>query len=148
MGLSELVTGWFLLTVVVAVVLVFWLGRGSFFKDATAVVSGAPAAWLDEVVLQLSGLTDHRVRFLTPTMLEVAMRRRPPWTILVAVLFFPLGLIALVVTTDDIGTVVAAEEGDLTRVRMRGRFSPLAVGAINRTIPEPTPVRETGTVTR
>jgi hypothetical protein len=68
-------------------------------------------------------------------MLQIHWTRRPIWTFFVAVLFFPLGLVALLVTTTLTGTILVGENGPPARVQVGGDLSKVAVELVNRAIP-------------
>ncbi|HYN33597.1 MAG TPA: hypothetical protein VES40_13305, partial [Ilumatobacteraceae bacterium] len=62
--------------------------------------------------------------------------RRPVWTFVVAVIFFPFGLVALLITTTLTGTFRVIETGPPAKVEVAGDFSNVAVELVNRAIPD------------
>jgi hypothetical protein len=62
----------------------------------------------------------------TPGRIVFARRRRPAWTIVVAVAFFPVGLLALLYTAHDDITVELARRGGETVCLAQG-VAPLAI---------------------
>jgi hypothetical protein len=62
----------------------------------------------------------------TPSRLVFARRRRPAWTIVVAVLFFPIGLVALLYSAADDITIELARRGRETVCLAQG-VAPLAI---------------------
>ena len=123
MGGSELIiVGTIVAAVVVLIVLLGRLLNGSKQSTGgskTIALAEASDAWLGRVAMGLSGLPFHRVEWPSPTTLQVYWTRRPVWTFIVAVLFFPLGLIALLVTTTLIGTIRILESGPPGKIPSR-----------------------------
>jgi hypothetical protein len=93
-------------------------------------------AWLARVATSLSGLPAHRVEWPSATTLQLYWTRRPVWTLVAAVVFFPFGLIALLVTTTLTGTFRVVETGPPAKVEVAGDFSKVAVDLVNRAIPD------------
>jgi hypothetical protein len=102
----------------------------------TIVLSERGDSWLGRVAIGLSGLSAHRVEWPSPTTLQLYWTRRPVWTFIVAVLFFPFGLVALLVTTTLIGTFRVLDTGPPATVQIAGDFSKVAVELVNRAIPD------------
>jgi hypothetical protein len=93
-------------------------------------------AWLGRMATSLSGLSAHRVEWSSPTTLELYWARRPAWTFVVAVFFFPVGLLAFLVTRTVVGTFDVVASGPPASVRVAGDFSQVAVDVVNRAIPD------------
>jgi hypothetical protein len=62
----------------------------------------------------------------TPQRLVFARRRRPAWTIVVAIAFFPVGLLALLHSSSDVITVELTRRGGETICLAQG-VAPLPV---------------------
>ena len=69
-----------------------------------------------------------------PSNLTVNFEVLPGWSVLVAILFFPLGLLALLARRTESAVVIASPEGSNTRLRLSGPFSRVAVDRINAVI--------------
>ena len=81
-----------------------------------------PAADVDaELRTALAGLAGARVAPLEPGHVRVILRRGPVWTVLVAMLAFPLGLIALLYREDVPLDVWVHSTADGTQVQLHGR---------------------------
>lgn len=93
-------------------------------------------AWLARVATSLSGLPAHRVEWPSATTLQLYWTRRPVWTFVAAVIFFPFGLVALLITTTMTGTFRVIETGPPAKVEVAGDFSNVAVELVNRAIPD------------
>lgn len=105
-------------------------------SSKTIVLAEVGDVWLGRVALGLSGLSGHRVEFTSATSFELFWLRRPAWTIVVAVLFFPFGLVALLVTDTLVGSFREVDAGHPTRNEVSGDFSQVAVELVNRAIPD------------
>jgi hypothetical protein len=80
-----------------------------------------PAAAVDDDVrVALSGLTGARVAPLEPGHVRVVLRRSPVWTVAVAVLAFPVGLVALLHREDVPLDVWIYDTGAGTRIQLSG----------------------------
>ena len=103
----------------------------------TIVVADQGHEWLDGVVAGLGTLRNHDVERLADHTVVVTWRRRSGWVYVVALLTFPLGLLALLFTTTDSGTITVADAGPPGRIRIGGVFSRVAVDEVNAHIPDP-----------
>ena len=122
----------------IGVVIVIVIARrdpSTSMKDATATVPDSGQSWMQRVSLELSGLPGHTVSYMGPLTMQVRVTRHPGWAYALAVLFFPIGLVALVASTAEDGTIAVVEDGATSKVRLRGLFSAEAIEAINRVIP-------------
>ena len=130
--------------IVTAVIVVLLVAAGPFKNrfersDSDSKIITLPEcgdAWLGRVATGLSGLPAHRVEWPSATTLQLYWTRRPVWTFAVAALFFPFGLVALLVTTTLTGTFRVVETGPPAKVQVAGDFSQVAVDLVNRAIPD------------
>lgn len=123
----------------VAIVVVVWLVVRSASGPkrppvSTARVRGAPSEVVDDLQLALSGLPHTTVDRGGPGSLTVVRQHIPGWAIVLAIIFFPIGLIALLAKTPSTGSVLADADGDTSAMRMAGSFDSRAIDAINRVI--------------
>ncbi|HYN34868.1 MAG TPA: hypothetical protein VES40_19745, partial [Ilumatobacteraceae bacterium] len=111
--------------VVVALAIIVVLVVAGPFKDRSGRSDSASKtitlpersdAWLARVATSLSGLPAHRVEWPSATTLQLYWTRRPVWTFVVAVIFFPFGLVALLITTTLTGTFRVIETGPPAKV--------------------------------
>ena len=104
-------------------------------KNNDAVVSGMPDEFLKRLTLAVGGLADHRVAQLGPHTVMIKRVYYARWRGVVAVLLFPIGLLAFVGRDDEEVTVVADAVGtDRTSVRMSGSFTTRLINAVNSVI--------------
>lgn len=129
--------------VVVAVVIVVFLAnqsgsrtRASLPESKTISMIERADRWLARVATNLNGLPSHRVEWTSPDTLQLYWTRRPIWTFAVAIVFFPIGLLALLHTNTLIGSFRIVEHGPPGTVNIDGAFSQAAVDSVNRTIPD------------
>jgi hypothetical protein len=119
--------------VVLAVVAAFLADRLSpVRRHHEAVVDRSPAAWLDELAVAAGGLPAHQLTMSGPSTMSVVRRYRPAWTVFVAIAFFPVGLVALVVRRERAATVAARRRSDgRTEITLDGWFDPRFIGRVN-----------------
>jgi hypothetical protein len=84
-------------------------------------VSNSPEEILRGVGNAVAPLRRVTVRQAAPGQLAVVERSRPAWTIAIAILLFPIGLLALLATTESEIVISAYREGDETFVDVAGR---------------------------
>ena len=122
------------------VALVVWLIVRSVRGSGTASVSharvrGNAADVLSDLQLASSGVSGTLVRRETPESLTAEWTYIPGWAFVVAVLAFPLGLVALITRTSVVGTVIVGQEsGGVALMRMGGVFNKATARAINSVI--------------
>ncbi len=131
--------GWVLLFVVVFASLVILTAvleaRQRRPRDHTTTVGENADRWLQSMTAVVSQKRNHTVTSPVPGTAVVAHSYRPVWTIVVAILFFPIGLLALLVKGEDKGTAVVSPKGEAqAEVHLQGVFRPETVEAINATI--------------
>ena len=109
-----------LVSVPVAVV-----GMGSGKSPVTVESSLPPAELMQSLALAVAQMPTYSIETPAPVTMAFVRLRRPAWTVVIAVLFFPLGLLALLVTYREVGTVVLTQRQDGgSTVRVRGYFAP------------------------
>lgn len=132
---------WLILVVLVAfIALVVWLvvratrssGGG---RLSQARVRGSAEDVLRDLQLSTAGISNTVTRRETPDSLTVEWTYIPGWAFVVALLAFPLGLIALVARTSTVGTVVVGQESDgIARMQIAGFYNKATARAINAVI--------------
>lgn len=122
------------------VALVVWLvvrvTRGSGPTPVSqARVRGSAEDVLRDLQLATAGISGTVTRRETSDSLTVEWTSIPGWAFVVAVLAFPLGLIALVARTSTVGTVVVGQESDqVARLQIAGVYKKATASAINAVI--------------
>jgi hypothetical protein len=90
---------------------------------------------LRDLQLSIAGAKNTVTRRDTPDSLTAVWTHTPGWAIVVAVLLFPIGLIALVSRTSEVGTIFVNQESDgIARMRIAGVFHKTTSAAINAVI--------------
>lgn len=138
-GPELIVVGLIVLPVIIIVVLVRQSGSrtaAALPESKTIVLPERADRWLERVATNLSGLPSHRVEWTSAHNLQLYWTRRPIWTFVVAVVFFPLGLLALLHTKAVVGSFRVVESGPPGTVHIAGAFSQAVVDSVNRTIPD------------
>ena len=130
---------WLILVIGVVVVIVIVLLLTQARRDrnppiSSAVVNGPPDQVIRDLVLALSGSRNTTVRTDGSASVIVEWSFIPPWAVFLAIILFPIGLLALVARTSVSGSVVADLDGALTRLRMAGSFNKTSVRAVNAVI--------------
>ena len=132
---------WLILMALVAIVaLVVWLviraARGSGATPISQVrVRGSAEDVLRDLQLATAGISGTVTRRETPDSLTVEWTYIPGWAVVIAVLAFPLGLIALVARTSTVGTVVVGQESDqVARLQIAGIYKKATASAITAVI--------------
>jgi hypothetical protein len=132
---------WLILVfLVTCIALVVWLvvraTRGSGGgRLSQARVRGSAEDVLRDLQLATAGISNTVTRRETPDRLTVQWTYIPSWAFFVAVLAFPLGLIALVARTSTVGTVVVGQESDsIARMQIAGIYNKATARAINTVI--------------
>lgn len=133
----------YILAGMVFILVVAALAPSTRYKQGHAVVRETGERWLDDVAFELAALRHHRVDAISAGTLRVSFTYRPVWTVFAAVFLFPFGLLALVITRTEYGIVQVTDPGPPARVRMRGHFTPDAIGAVNKTVPSEDKARVT-----
>jgi hypothetical protein len=131
---------WLILFIVVALVaLVVWLvvaaTRSSGGRLSQARVRGSNDDVLRDLQLATAGIPHTVTRRETPDSVTVEWTYIPSWAFAVAVLAFPLGLIALVARTSTVGTVIVNQEtDDITRMQIAGIYNKATARSISTVI--------------
>jgi hypothetical protein len=140
-GASELLVIFTLVAIVVIVVSVAFAGRGKRSASGTpirhhsALVHDAtPEAYIQRATLALAGLSRHQLSGVGGSTLIVTRSYTAGWRVVVAVLLFPIGLLALFGHDVDTATVAAARDGDHVRVTLSGAFAGAAIDRLNTTL--------------
>jgi hypothetical protein len=98
-------------------------------------VRGSADDVLRDLQLATAGISNTVTRRETPDSLTVEWTYIPGWAFVVAVLAFPLGLIAFVARTSTVGTVVVGQESDgIARMQIAGIYNKATAKAINTVI--------------
>lgn len=132
---------WLILMVLAAcIALVMWLvvransGSGAP-RVSQARVRGSAEDVLRDLQLATAGISGTVTRRETPDSLTVEWTSIPGWAVVIAVLAFPLGLIALVARTSTVGTVVVGQESEqVARLQIAGVYKKATASAINAVI--------------
>jgi hypothetical protein len=132
---------WLILMVLAAcIALVVWLvvransGSGAP-RVSQARVRGSAEDVLRDLQLATAGISGTVTRRETPDSLTVEWTSIPGWAFVVAVLAFPLGLVALVARTSTVGTVVVGQESEqVARLQIAGVYKKATASAINAVI--------------
>lgn len=108
--------------------------RESRTRRAQALVAGEPGDLTRQVALALAGLRGHGVR-VQGGLILLTHAVAPYWAIAVAILAFPLGLVALVARDQRTATIAITPVGPGTcRMAMAGIFTNEAIGRLNGVI--------------
>ncbi len=100
-----------------------------------AQVQGIADDVLRDLQLATAGAKNTVTRRDTTDSLTAVWTHTPVWAIVVAVLLFPIGLIALVARTSEVGTIFVNQESDgIARMRIAGAFHKTTRAAINAVI--------------
>ena len=104
------------LAAAVAFVLVLRLSRSRpavpVGNSSTIRLPGDGWGWLDQVARDIDQLNGHNVEWLSADVLQVSWRHRTGWVFVVAIIVFPIGLLALLSTITSHGTIVVAVDDD------------------------------------
>lgn len=128
---------WFL--VILAIVgIVAWIAaprRSEPITSSSAIVRGAPTEVAPDIVEACSRRRGVAVHAWSDGIVLMERRTLPGWAVLLAILAFPVGLLALLARDVAAGTIVAvATDASITKVHFRGRFDPRDVARINEVI--------------
>lgn len=88
-------------------------------------------AWLESVAQDIHQLNGHSIEWLSVDVMQVSWRHRSGWVFIVAIVLFPLGLLALLSTVTSYGTIVLVRDGSPSTVRLGGEMSNAAIDAVN-----------------
>jgi hypothetical protein len=141
MAMMLLVVG---LAVVLGLLIAVALASRAEEHDRIVTVEGEPNEVLDDVHVALSRLRGYELSRPDASHLSVHTSSIPGWAIVVSILLFPLGLIALLSRTHQAAVVITSEgpRPGLTTLRLGGRFEGQAVYRINRVIVARSPAPE------
>jgi len=135
---SEWIIILMVLAAAVAFVLVLRLGGSRSAvpvgDSSTIRLLGDGRGWLDQVARDIDQLSGHSVEWLSADVLQVSWRHRTGWVFVVAIIVFPIGLLALLSTITSHGTIVV-DDGSPSTMRLGGEFSDAAVDAVNALVP-------------
>ena len=108
-------------------------GASATSRHHSAIVSDAtPEAFIRRAAAAAAGLPKHTLSGgVGCSTLIVTRSYVAAWRILVAVLLFPIGLIALIGKDHETATIAAAPDGGRTRVTLDGAFSGALIDRIN-----------------
>ena len=107
--------------------------RDPLTLDERRVVSADPADWIRELTVEIGSLGYQVVSPAANTVQVTSRGYFPAWTIVVSVLFFPIGLLSLLTgRKSNIATLSARDIGDgNTEVRFAGTFEPDLIDRAN-----------------
>jgi len=115
--------------VVVAVVIVVFLANQSGSRTRASLPESKMISMteradrrLARVATNLNGLPSHQVEWTSPDTLQLYWTRRPIWTLALAVVSFPIGLLAILHTNTLIGSLRIVELGPPGTVNIDGAF--------------------------
>jgi hypothetical protein len=97
----------------------------------TIALSGDARSWLELVASDIHQLNGHRIEWLSADVIQVSWRHRSGWVFIVAIILFPLGLLALLLTVTSYGTIVLVHVGSPSTIRLGGEMSNAALDAVN-----------------
>jgi hypothetical protein len=134
LGGPELLVILLVLAIPVAIVLLIMaLGgsRSAFPSNGnTLTLWGDARTSLELIASDIHQLDGHRIDWLSADAIQVSWRHRSGWVFVVAVILFPLGLLALLFTVTSYGTIVLVHEGAPSTIRLGGEMSNAAVDAV------------------
>lgn len=91
------------------------------YLDADYAVSADADRALQNVAAAVAGARNLRVVHSAPTQITATETWRPLWTYLVAIVLFPIGLLALLVTREATLVISATTTSTGTTLRIHGR---------------------------
>jgi hypothetical protein len=88
-------------------------------------VPASPENVMQRIAMTAGALKKHSCSALGPSTMQVTRRRTPAWAVCVAVLLFPIGLLALAAKKEDtvVFTVTGTETGT-SHLQSSGQMSP------------------------
>jgi hypothetical protein len=106
--------------------------------------NGDPDSVARNLALSVAVLRGHTCSLLGPHVLQITARRTPTWAYIVAVLLFPIGLLALLAKTDTSVVITLTKVKGAIAVESAGQLSPELRRALAAAFgPQvPLPVRE------
>jgi len=118
-----------------------WIGltisrgvRAGDAVDRTVLLRGDSAEVLQDLHGALADAPNSYVERGTPGELHITFTVLPDWAVGIAVILFPLGLVALAARRQVVAVTALSSEGSNSRLHLRGPFSNLAIDRINRVI--------------
>ncbi|MEO7555356.1 MAG: hypothetical protein ABIV94_01965 [Acidimicrobiales bacterium] len=110
-------------------------GSGTRLRNHTALVSDpSPDTYIQRAAIALAGLPLHSFSGVGASTLVITRQYTAGWRVVVAIIAFPFGLLALVGHDEETATVAATWDGQQTRVTLSGPFSGPAVDRLNVTL--------------
>ena len=98
----------------------------------SARVQGAPDEVVHDIFIACANRSGLSVYSWSDGILLLERRTLPGWSVVLALLAFPIGLLALMARNIDAGTIVATTNADdTTELQFRGRFDPRDIARIN-----------------
>ena len=141
LGAPELLIIFTLVAIAVVVASFAFRGRGTRSDSGTPlrnhsalVHDSTPEAYIQRATLALAGLSRHQLSGIGGSTLIVTRSYTAGWRVVVAVLLFPIGLLALLGRDEDTATVAASHDGDHVRVTLSGAFAGDAIDRLNTTL--------------
>ena len=138
---AELLPLGFLLLQVVLVITVVIRGPRATTIDREVIVRVLPSDWIRQFAGDIEALGGYRVTAPDQgNILEISRGRVPVWALVIAIVFFPFGLLALLAYHKDKVIVTARPAGDsTTRVSVVGTLRNQLSAAIDE-VSEPLPL--------
>lgn len=137
LGASELLILPIFVGVTVAAVRLLVRSGGAAVQQRhhSALVSDAtPEAFIQRAAAAAASLPKHTLSGVGGATLIVTRNYLKPWRIVVAILLFPIGLIALMARDQETATITAAFDGGRTRVTLDGFFTGQLIDRVNSVI--------------
>lgn len=138
-----------ILTPIIGVFVLAWMRHNGILRSTRVlhVTSEVPAEPHDatrKLHLALSGMRNVVVSEPSPGVLQVRWQHYPTWSIVVAVLLFPIGCLALLARRTDLGTIALEPSPSGCRLHVAGTFSDEAADALASmlTMPVEAPAKE------
>jgi hypothetical protein len=141
LGVTEFVPLGFLLLQVILVIAVLIWGPRATTVDREVIVRALPSDWIREFAGDVEALGGYRVDAPDQgNTLEIIRGRVPVWALVIAIVFFPFGLLALFAYRKDRATLTARPAGDsTTRIRIVGTLRNRVAGTIDE-VSQPLPL--------
>jgi hypothetical protein len=120
--------------------------RSTPVTSSSAIVRGTPEEVARDIVEACSRRRGASVHAWSDGIVLLERRSLPGWAVLLAILTFPIGLLALLARDVAAGTIVAVASTDsTTRMHLQGRFDPRDVAHINEVISRRSAPEDQGT---
>ena len=135
-GSGSFVALFIVIGVVVVILLMVQIARGpsSGGQDQQSFVPESPDQWLRKLTLAVAGLSNHTMN-RQGDMVTITRRATPGWAVLIAIVTFPIGLLALTAKREETAVIMVEEKaGGGSRITFRGKFHEKLIDRINTVI--------------